>query len=178
MNLRAIQVQLACFVLVILAGGAFAGTGQAPPDPQLGTAEAVVSRLYELVTWGPGETPDWAKVKELFIDRAVIVLRTGRDETRVLDTDSFVQLFIDDIAKYQLDQRGFQERIVRTKPTLFGDIAHFFVVYEASIPGGERPPQQGLDSFQLIRKERRWWIVSVTNEIPRPDLPLPEELRQ
>jgi hypothetical protein len=51
------------------------------------------------------------------------------------------------------------------------------VLYEASIPGWGRPPQQGIDSFQLIKKDGRWWIASITNDVPNPDHPVPEALR-
>jgi hypothetical protein len=60
----------------------------------------------------------------------------------------------------------------------FGDMAHVLVLYEASIPGSERPPRQGVDSFQLIKTADRWWIVSITNEIPTIDSPIPAALRE
>ena len=47
---------------------------------------------------------------------------------------------------------------------------------ETSILGSSRPPMQGIDSFQLIEKDGRWWIVSVINEIPTPDNPVPTTL--
>jgi hypothetical protein len=34
-----------------------------------------------------------------------------------------------------------------------------------------------VDSFQLIKKDGRWWIVSITNELPTPDRPVPEFFR-
>lgn len=64
------------------------------------------------------------------------------------------------------------------KPTVFGDIAHVWVLYEAVIPGSGRPPQQGVDSFELIRRDGRWWIATITNEIPTPERPIPSELRE
>ncbi|MHC4349759.1 MAG: hypothetical protein ACYS15_14665, partial [Planctomycetota bacterium] len=93
---------------------------------------------------------------------------------------------------------GFTERIIRTKPMVFGDMAHVLVLYEASIPGSPRPPSlrrqlrlqdaavrdnaavrvmQGVDSFSLIKKHGRWWIAAITNEIPGPDRPIPAQLR-
>jgi hypothetical protein len=41
----------------------------------------------------------------------------------------------------------------------------------------DTPGQIGLDSWELMRKDGRWWIAAVTNEIPTPERPLPEELR-
>jgi hypothetical protein len=74
-------------------------------------------------------------------------------------------------------ETGFTERIIRTHTTVFRDIAHVWVLYEGEMPGWNRPAQQGVDSFQLVRQERGWKIASITNELPTPDRPNPEVLR-
>ena len=62
------------------------------------------------------------------------------------------------------------------KPMVFGNIAHVLVLYEAHIPGSQRPPQRGVDSWELLKRGGRWWIVAVTNEVPAPDRPIPAAL--
>ena len=62
------------------------------------------------------------------------------------------------------------------KPMVFGNIAHILVLYEAHIPGSQRPPQRGVDSWELLKRDGRWWTVAVTNEVPAPDRPIPAEL--
>ncbi|MDH3215808.1 MAG: hypothetical protein OEN01_05880 [Candidatus Krumholzibacteria bacterium] len=141
------------------------------------TADGTVAELYRLVTFEAGSTPDWAQVASLFIDEAVIVLRTSRENTTVFSVKGFVDDFIQFIERADAGETGFVEEIVSTKSMVFGDIAHVLVLYEASIPGSPRPPQQGVDSFQLIKKDGRWWIVAVTNELPTTDKPVPVELR-
>ena len=148
-------------------------TGQ--PD-SFATAAGLVAALYDEVTFPAGSTPDWDRVRSMFLDRATIVLRTGREETAVFTVDGFVQDFVGFIERANVVETGFRETIVRSKALLFGDIAHLLVLYEAHIPGSDRPPMQGVDSFQLIRKDGRWWIVSVTNELPTPERPLPRAL--
>ena len=76
-----------------------------------------------------------------------------------------------------MKKTGFEEKIVKMKTMEFGDIAHVLVLYTAQIPGVMKAPQEGVDSFHLIRKDGRWWIVSILNEIPTKDRPKPEELR-
>jgi hypothetical protein len=34
-----------------------------------------------------------------------------------------------------------------------------------------------VDSFHLVRRGERWWIVSIMNEVLEPERPLPAELR-
>ena len=69
--------------------------------------------------------------------------------------------------------KGFNEALLSLQVTEFGNIAHALTVYEASIPGSQRK-NKGVDSFQLMKKGERWWIVSVVNEVPFPGNPIPE----
>ena len=171
--------------MVLLAALACGGAPGLParaqasaPEASWAGAEQVVGDLYRLVTFGPGHLPDWWKVRSLFLDKAVVVLRTSRESSAIFTVDGFVQDFVDFIGRAGADRSGFTERVVRMDPTVFGDIAHVLVLYEASIPGSARPPQQGVDSFHLIRRDGRWWIVSIVNEIPAPDRPLPRRLQE
>ena len=146
-------------------------------DSTLNTAENVVKELYDQVTFEAGQSPDWDVVKSLFLDEAVIVLRTSRESTTVFSVEGFVGDFVSFIERAKVIETGFVENIIRMKPMIFGDIAHILVLYEASIPSSKRPPTKGVDSFQLINKNGRWWIVSVTNEIPTKNNPVPSELQ-
>jgi hypothetical protein len=141
------------------------------------SAEGVVKKLYDLVTFDAGTTPDWDAVKSLFINEGVVVLRTSRDSSTVFTVQGFVDDFVNFIERAKVVETGFKEEIKRMKPMVFGDIATVLVLYEASIPGQKRPPQLGVDSFSLIKKDGHWNIVSITNEIPTPGNPIPEELQ-
>jgi hypothetical protein len=136
-----------------------------------------VEELYGLVTFEAGNSPDWDVVRSLFIPEGTVVLRTSRTETTVFSVEGFVQDFVTFIERAKVEESGFVERIVHTHGTVFGDMANIWVLYEAHIPGSARPPQRGVDSFQLIKKDERWWIVSITNEVPTPDRPVPEFFR-
>jgi len=140
--------------------------------------EALVRELYALVTFPAGQTPDWERVRALFIEEAVIVLRTSRDSTTVFSVDGFIGDFQTFIRRAKVEETGFTEHIVRLKPMVFGDMAQVLVLYEASIPGVTPAPQQGVDNFLLIRQAEHWRIVAITNELPRPNHPLPRALRE
>lgn len=168
-------LMFAMFLELVLFGSS---TGAMAEDTPYDTAEGVVDEFYRLVTFGPGTTPDWDQVRALFLPEAVVVVRTSRTETGVFSVDGFVQDFGNFIERANVGETGFAETIVRKKPLVFGDIGHFLVLYEAQIPGSGRGPQQGVDSFQVIRKNGRWWIASIVNEIPMADRPLPSELTE
>ncbi len=145
-----------------------------PTDPN--TPSAVVTRLYDLVTFGPGTTPDWDEVRALFVEEAVIVLRTGRDEMSVFSLEGFVDDFVRFIEQAGVRETGFTERVLDLREITYGDIAHVLVRFDSHVPGSGRDPQEGIDSFELIRRDGRWQIVSIVNERPTADRPIPDEL--
>jgi hypothetical protein len=144
-----------------------------PASARSQTADAVVRELYDLVTFEAGTTPDWDRVRSLFLDEAVIVLRTSRTASEVMSLDGFIGDWLEFIERANVSETGFEEKIIRTVPLEFKDIAHVLVLYEAHIPGSPRPPQQGVDSFSLVRRDGAWLIAAVLNDIPDPQHPVP-----
>lgn len=157
--------------------GAGPQTSTAPPDV-FTDPERLVRGLYAAVTFDPGPGPDWEYVKSFFLPQAVIVVRKTRDSMATMNVGEFVQWFIDDVEKFKMKERGFAESVEKLKLTAMGDIAQAFVVYKARFKTpADAPGQIGLDSWTLMKKDGRWWIVSCANEIPTPTRPLPEDLR-
>jgi hypothetical protein len=138
--------------------------------------DSLVTALYRAVTFEPGTTPDWVYVRSMFHRDAVVVLRVTRDSTAIMSVDGFIQDFVDFIARAKADRSGFQERVLKMRPLVFGNVAEVLVLYEASLPGSPRGPQKGVDSFHLAKKDGRWWIVSIVNDVVTKDRPVPKEL--
>ena len=139
--------------------------------------QAVIKELYKGVSYEPGSTRDWDKIREIFIKEAVIVLRTSREDTTVFTLEGFITDFVTFIERANVKERGFTERIVNMHATVFGDTAHVLVLYEASLGDSTRPPQLGVDGISLIRKNDKWRIISITNERPTPNRPIPDVLK-
>ena len=168
-RLRAIG--LACLISIALAIPAQAQTDETADD--LRSVEQVVRDVYDLVSWTDGNTPDWEVVRDVFIPEAIVVLRYPPD-LKVMSVDGFLLdwlRFENQLAGAGV--RGFRETVTSAMTTEFGDVAHVQVVYETSIPDTGRPARPGVDLWSLIRMEGRWKVVSVVNELPRDDLPLP-----
>jgi hypothetical protein len=140
--------------------------------------DSLVTALYRAVTFEPGTTPDWAYVRSMFHKDAQVVLRVTRDSTAIMSVDGFVQDFVDFIARAKADKSGFQERVLKMRPLVFGNVADVLVLYEASLPGSPRGPQKGVDSFHLVKKDGRWWMVSIVNDVVTKDRPVPKELEE
>ncbi len=149
------------------------------------SAEHFVRGLYDDVSAGPNSLPDWDTVRRYFLEDAVVVLRTSRSQTTVFTLEGFIKDFVDfydrpmKVGDATLVPRvtGFTERVVRARTWEYGDMAHVLVLYEAAITGWNRAPQQGVDSWILVRRGGEWRIAGVTNEIVTPDRPIPAELR-
>lgn len=141
-------------------------------------AEGVVAELYKTVTYEAGQTTDWQKVRDLFVPEAVVVLRATRDKMSVFSVEGFIDDFVKFNKRSDVRGKGFSEKVVRMKPMVFGDIAHVLVLYEAHITGSEKPPERGVDSFELVRKDDRWWIVAINNEVCTVERPAPRELQE
>lgn len=140
--------------------------------------ESLVQGLYASVSFEPGTLPDWDYVRKFFIPEAVFGVRQTRTSMAVLNVDDFVAWWESDIEKHKMKERGFKESVEKLKITEYGNIAQVFVVYKARFMTPENAPGQlGLDSFSLMKKDGRWWVVSITNDIVTPENPLPEEIR-
>ena len=142
------------------------------------TPEGIVRQIYDLVSFDAGARPDWDDVRSLFIPQAVVVLRTSREATTVFSVEGFVNDFVTFVERTPAGESGFTEKILSMDSLVFGDIAHVLVLYEAHITGSPRQPTQGVDSFSLIKKDGRWWIVAITNELPAAGRPIPAVLRR
>jgi len=162
------------FLLIFLFLGSCLSFSQDEPAV---SSENTVQQLYELVTFEPGTTPDWDKVRDLFIEEAVIVLRTSWDSTSIFTVDGFIGDFVAFAENPNINAAGFKEEILKMEILEFGEMANILVLYEASVTGSERPPQKGVDNFSLIRRDNRWWIISVANEVPTDSRPLPDILQ-
>jgi hypothetical protein len=140
--------------------------------------ESLIRGLYTAVTFQPGTLPDWEYVRSFFIPEAVFGVRKTRTNMEVLDLDGFVGWWLEDVEKHDLEKRGLEETIEKMKLIEYRNIAHCFVVYKVRIlTPADSPGQLGLDSYSLMKKEGRWWIISVANDVITPQNPLPDFIR-
>ena len=180
---RKSAVAAALIFFCLGAGLGIAQEAAAQASPQ--TAGDLVAGLYSLVSSAGGKLPDWDQVRACFLKEAVIVLRTSRTALTAFSLDGFIKDFVDFYerpykrgeATVVPKESGFTEKVVRMKAWEFGDMAHVLVLYEARITGFAMAPQQGVDSWILVRRDGRWLIAGATNELVTPARPVPSELR-
>ena len=171
-------VSIALVLCVALPVHAADTPAPAKADPRLETAEGVVQELYRLICVPVGGKTDWEQVRNLFIPEAVIILRVSKTASSTFTVQGWIDDFIAYNDKAKSSERGFEEKIVRMSTTVFRDIAHILVLYEARMLDWSKPAAPGVDSIELIRKDGRWWIAAITNDLPNEENPIPAALKE
>jgi hypothetical protein len=123
----------------------------------------LVEMTYRLISFGAGDEPSWDSFRKLFSERAVFALRIlpTDDSISVMNLDEFVQYY----ARAEMREAGYEERPLERSFNVMGDLAEAHVRFQMYI--GERHIGDAIDIFQIVRKDGRWWIVSITSEVFR-----------
>jgi 6-phosphogluconolactonase/glucosamine-6-phosphate isomerase/deaminase len=136
--------------------------------------EDLIKDIYVAVSGKNSEAVDWQKVKSMFLDEAVVVLRTSKDKSTQFTVDGFIQDFKDFYQIPEVKANGFAEKILSMKTMVYKDIAFIGTVYSAAVTGSQRPPSRGVDLWILSRHNGQWKIASIVNEVIPAGQELPD----
>lgn len=145
------------------------GLGE-PAD--VGTLDATVGALYDVISGPPGKDRDWDRFRTLFADGARLIATVSMPglpaRATVMTPDEYAT------NASPLLRRGFVEKEVSRTVEQFGRIAQVFSTYESRYRTTDAKPfQRGINSIQLLNDGTRWWIVSVYWDAERSDNPIP-----
>ena len=69
---------------------------------------------------------------------------------------------------------GFHERELARRVEAFGNIAHVWSTYESRYTAQDPAPfSRGINSFQFVRHQGRWWVVTIFWDVECQDNPIP-----
>lgn len=150
------------------------------PSSQDGfSVDSALAALYESVSHPADAEPNWDRLRELFLPVGMLIppKRPQEDIFTVLDVDAFQ----DRVRKGAAAQKqkgeataGFFEREIARRTDCFGNVCQIFSTYESRhTPADATPFVRGINSIQLVRDGRRWWIASVVWDTERTDNPIP-----
>ena len=129
-------------------------------DPVWTTPESLVEAAYKLISFGPGGGPAWNQFRQLFAERSVLALRILPDDMAVtiMSLDEYVakQIWSDALAG------GYEETPIDRKFTVTRDMAEARVRFQMRFGSGE--VYEAIDIFQMVRVDKRWWIVSIVSD--------------
>ena len=165
----------------MLAGAqtAAAPAAQAPARPapaanpkDVASVDAILAALYDVISGPAGQERNWDRFRSLFIPGARLIptgrAQNGQVRHRVMDAEGYIST-----SGPLLMKEGFFEREIARRTEQFGNIAHAFSTYESRRTPGAAPFARGINSIQLLRREGRWWIVTILWDVERPDRPIP-----
>lgn len=138
---------------------------------------AIIAALYESISYEPGELPDWDRMRPLFAQGARIIPPSPKGGApAVMDVETFVERVNEGVREAAGQPRGFHERGIAHRTETFGCIAHVWSTYESRYSVDDAEPfSRGINSFQLVRFENRWWVVTIFWDIERRSQPIPNE---
>jgi hypothetical protein len=170
----------AALLLIVSFTSLFGQTADVRPE-DVASPKAIVLAGYDALAREPGENFDWDRFRGLFLPGALMIPST---EQRDGEFDILsVQDFIDWIDNYYAennpiggpDDQGFQEEEITTVIERFGDVAQAFSTYQKHLWGQDEILGRGINSFQLVYNDGRWWIAGVAWDEEVGAGPLPEE---
>lgn len=144
----------------------------APAD--VASVDAIVKAVYDVISGPAGAARDWNRMRSLFHPdaRLVPVIGSGDDKrARLLTVDDYVRR-----SGPMLERDGFFEREVARTATTFGDITHVWSTYEGRRAAADATPfLRGINSFQLVRQQGRWFVLQILWQSEADGGPLPAE---
>lgn len=144
------------------------------------TPEAIVTAAYEALERQPGEPFDWARFRALFLPAATLLPNTEQTggTPRVYSPEGFTDWIEASYAEHapigSAKDRGFTEEEVHHEIHRYGDIAQVFSTYQKRYADDETVLGRGINSFQLVHREGRWWIVSIAWDEENGAGPIPD----
>lgn len=160
-----------------------AAAQDAPPPPptipaadpaDVGSLDAILAALYDVISGPAGQARDWDRMRSLFTPNAKLipVNRQGAPtevDPRFLSVEDYIEL-----AGPFLEQRGFFEREIGRVIERFEHIAHVFSAYDSRWTADDLEPfARGINSIQLVWDNERWWITNIMWWGVGPDFEIP-----
>ncbi len=171
------------FVLTLLLLGLFTpaiaqedSASTIPPadSADVHSLDAIMLAVYDVIS-GPGDQArDWDRFRSLFAPGARLI-PTGRrrDGQGVVAQVMTVDDYAERAANFFSNPGGFYEKEIARRAEVYGNIAHVFSTYASFREGEDEPFMRGINSFQLLKDNNRWWVVTIFWDAEREGNPIP-----
>lgn len=185
MKYLAVRFSLACLALFLctaLTTSVFAQSGSESPaaHPEakaedVASVDAIITAVYAVISGPAGQERDWDRFRSLMHPQArLIPLQPRQDGSQQASVIS-VEDYISRAGPYFL-QNGFFETEASRKTERYGSLVHAFSTYDSFRTAEDKEPfSRGINSFQLVHQDNRWWVLNIAWQPERPDLPIPAE---
>ena len=129
------------------------------------SVDAIMEALYDTISFGPGEEPDWDRLRSLFLEDGSLVppRDPSEDSTQILGIEA-------------LKERGFRETEISRRTDTFANVAHILSIYEGRFSDHDGAfDTRGVNSVQLLFEKDRWWVIGIVWADETDEQPIPEQ---
>ncbi|MCI0433894.1 MAG: hypothetical protein L0271_09600 [Gemmatimonadetes bacterium] len=140
----------------------------------VGSIDAIMAAVYDVISGPAGAPRDWDRFRSLFHPSARLIptgpTRDGPRMARALTPDEYAAR-----SGPVLERDGFFEVEIARRIEQFGSIVHAFSTYESrrTASPDEKPFMRGINSFQLVNDGTRWWVLTILWQQESPEVPIP-----
>lgn len=121
---------------------------------------SILRAVYESISGPAGQPRDWDRFRSLFLPDGRLILairkRGEKPRARFLTVDDYVRRTDPFFAK-----EDFWEVESGRRSRVIGNMAHVFSAFESRHSPRGKPFARGVNSIQLFRDGRRWWVATV-----------------
>jgi hypothetical protein len=150
------------------------GTAPLPRPSDVASPDSIVAAVYDVISGAAGQPRDWDRFRSLFLPEARLV-SVGTDQEGKITYRAMTPGEYAERAAPGFQQNGFFEEEIGQVQEEFGPVVHRFSAYQAKRAlTDEEPFARGINSFQLLYDENRWWVLTIYWTAERPDLPIPQ----
>ncbi len=139
----------------------------------LKTPEGITAKMLEFISFEKGETKDWNEYRNLFLPTAQkISVKPDAPPSRQVRT-----MNLEEFIRYvgpQYPKEGFEEIVIGVDVNEFNGIATVFQSFYCKTPSGSYEAR-GVNSYQLVYLNDRWWIASTMFINESEDAKLPNK---
>jgi hypothetical protein len=162
---------------LLVAALALGQPSHAQDAPDYTTIDGIMTELYASVTRAPGEPFAWDRLRAIMLPGGVMLPQRAQTggESLMMDVDGFIAM-VDEVWDPVIgtpQDIGFFERQINVIVEEFGDVAHALTTYEKGYYEPRRILARGVNSVQLVKREGRWYVLSITWDEENTAGPLP-----
>jgi hypothetical protein len=136
--------------------------------------DSVITEMYDIVSFEPGQRPDWSRQAAIFAPGARLV-RVRDEGVFEFDVDSFQENFDAMIDSGELP--SFWEAEIWRETREFDDVVHVLSAYDSRRRRGGEFLGRGVNSIQLFRRDGHWWISAMIWRREGATVRIPDDTR-
>jgi hypothetical protein len=177
--MRKATLAVAALLLAVIATAQMPRRREPPPPADAASPEAIIAALYASVSHAADASPNWERMRNIFLPVGMLVPPRKPDEAifTVVDVDGFEERYKKSVAAAKekgTGPTGFYEKELSRRTDCFGNVCQIFSTYESRHTESDAQPfVRGINSIQLVHDDQRWWIASVVWDTERAGNPIP-----